>query len=274
MTLALGGGTRCRRAITLTLDRDELRLHLGQSLDLPGDLPAETVWQGGFLVVNKPSPLPVHKVGRFKEKNLLSLLQKEFPVFAKELRIVNRLDSETSGLVLVAKSAEMAGILGILFEQRKVIKEYEALVFGIPDPKKGSLTFPLGTDLKNWQHMRVHDPEGETARTDYEVLETSGKQSLVKIIPHTGRTHQIRAHFSIAGFPIVGDKIYIDPSIFERYVHHGWQEDMRQVIGADRLLLHATKLSFPHPESGIRVSFESPSGPEIRSGFTLTGSRL
>ncbi len=213
-----------------------------------------------FLIIDKPAPLPVHAVGRFKEKNLLSLLKKDLVEKADELRIVNRLDSETSGLLIVAKSKEIAGKLGTLFERRQVTKEYIAIVFGKPQPEKGTLSFKLGTDIRSIQHVRIQDPLGETAVTDYELLESFEEYSLLKVIPKTGRTHQIRAHLAFAGCPIVGDKIYIDPQIFDRYVHEGWQEEMRNVVKCERLLLHACALEFIHPETleGMKFRSEAP----------------
>jgi 23S rRNA pseudouridine1911/1915/1917 synthase len=214
-----------------------------------------------FLVVDKPAPLPVHPVGRFKEKNLLSLLTKDLGPGEEGLRIVNRLDSETSGLVLVARSSEVAGKLGILFQDRKVAKGYHAVVFGTPKVRAGTISIPLGTEVKNGHHVRVPDPDGETAETDYEVLSAPGEYALLKIMPRTGRTHQIRAHLAFLGHPIVGDKIYIDPGIFERYIREGWQEDMRPVVKAERLLLHASRLEFRHPVTGESVSFSSAIPP-------------
>jgi RluA family pseudouridine synthase len=214
-----------------------------------------------FLVVDKPAPLPVHPVGRFKEKNLLSLLIRDLRPGGEGLRIVNRLDSETSGIVLVAKSGQMAGKLGILFENRQVAKEYHAVVFGMPEAKEGTITASLGLNVESGHNIRSSDPEGETAQTDYHVLSTAGAYSLLKVMPHTGRTHQIRAHLSFLGHPIVGDKIYIDPKIFERYIHEGWQEDMRPVVKAQRLLLHASRLDFCHPVTGEPVKFNSEIPP-------------
>ena len=214
-----------------------------------------------FLVVDKPAPLPVHPVGRFKEKNLLSLLTKELCPKGEGLRIVNRLDSETSGIVLVAKSGPMAGQLGTLFENRQVAKEYHAVVFGTPQAQEGTISASLGLKVESGHNIRMQDPHGEKAQTDYQVLSSVGGYSLLKVMPRTGRTHQIRAHLSFLGHPIVGDKIYIDPRIFERYIHEGWLEEMRPIVKAGRLLLHASRLEFRHPVTGKLVRFTSEIPP-------------
>lgn len=210
-----------------------------------------------FLVVDKPAPLPVHPVGRFREKNLLSMLKKERAAIDNSLQIVNRLDSETSGLVLVSRSSEMAGRLGTLFEKRQVTKEYRAVVFGTPTKIRGTIEAPLGLRSGGVHNIRVPDVGGQSTRTDYEVISRNGSYSFLRIVPHTGRTHQIRAHLAFLGHPVVGDKIYIDPAVFERYIHEGWQEDMRPIVGAERLLLHACALEFTHPVSGAKLFFHS-----------------
>ena len=219
-----------------------------------------------FLTIEKPAPLPVHPVGRFKEKNLRSILEKDLKV--EGLRIVNRLDSETSGLVLVAKTSEAAGKLGILFENRQVKKEYRAIVFGVPENKKDTISTSLGVTSERKHNIRVPDADGQTAVTNYEVLEEHGAYSLLKIIPETGRTHQIRAHLSFLGHPVAGDKIYIDPAIFELYLHEGWLEDMRKTVKAERLLLHASMLEFRHPFTQAPMKLESAL-PERFRNFLL-----
>ncbi len=210
-----------------------------------------------FLIVEKPAPLPVHPVGRFTEKNLLSLLRKDRPAEAGGFRIVNRLDSETSGLVIVAKSSEMAGKLGVLFEKRQVKKEYLAVVLGVPKPQKGTISIKLGTVHRRSLHLRKPDPEGETAVTHYEVLKQGPEAALVQVKPETGRKHQIRAHFSFTGHPVLGDKIYIDERVFDQYIRHGWREGMRRVVKSERLLLHGSGLTFIHPVSGKEMVFVS-----------------
>lgn len=210
-----------------------------------------------FLVVDKPAPLPVHPVGRFTEKNLLSLLRKHRPAEAPGFRIVNRLDSETSGLVLVAKSSEMAGKLGLLFEKRLVKKEYLAVVSGHLERSKGRITIALGTVHRRSLHMRRRDPAGEKAVTVYEVEKKGPKTTLVRVMPETGRKHQIRAHFAFIGHPVLGDKIYIDPGIFERYMEGGWNDGMKRTVKSERLLLHGSRLEFRHPATGEPMVFTS-----------------
>ncbi|MBI4970994.1 MAG: RluA family pseudouridine synthase [Candidatus Omnitrophica bacterium] len=217
-----------------------------------------------LMVVEKPAPLPVHRVGRFLEKNLLSLLEKNLSRETGSLHIVNRLDSETSGLVLVAKTRQSAAHLKSQFQNRNVKKEYAAIVFGIPKSKRGRIALPLGADIQNTFHLTVPDPAGQSAETCYEMIEEREGYALLRVEPLTGRTHQIRAHLASIGHPIVGDKIYIDLSIYERYVQEGWREEMLEKMKLPRLALHATGLEFRHPLSEIKMMFQSELPPILK----------
>jgi RluA family pseudouridine synthase len=219
-----------------------------------------------FLVVDKPSPLPVHPVSRFAEMNLLTLVKNDFPN-VESLHVVNRLDSETSGLVLIAKSSDIAGRLGKEFELRRVEKEYEAIVFGNLKEKQGCLEMPLGWCEGERHRYRVPDLEGEAARTEYKVIEERGAYSYLEIKPLTGRTHQIRAHLSFIGHAIVGDKIYVKPEIFTQYVQEGWQQSMRDTLKLSRLALHAARLSIIHPVEKKRMFFKSEMPKELTDFF-------
>ena len=220
-----------------------------------------------LLAVDKPSPLPVHAVGSFQEKNLLSLLKKESAYQDLSLRIVNRLDSETSGVLLVAKTKESASYLARQFEKKTVSKEYLGIVFGIFEEKKGKIEFPLGLRVtEEGYHLRTVDSEGESAETHYEVISERDNYSWIRLTPLTGRTHQIRAHLSFSGHPIVGDKIYIDNDIYHQYVLGGWQDSMLEVVKLRRLALHALKLTVRHPQDGRERVFEAEI-PEIFRSF-------
>lgn len=239
----------------------------------------------GMLVLDKPAPLPVHPVGRFKERNLLSIVQKDLNL--EGLRIVNRLDSETSGLVLAAKTKEAAYGLASQFEARTVHKEYAGIAFGVFTEKReqpgqaanrgltglvrpsrsGRIDTPLGYKIENNYHLRIPDPEGEEAVTDYEVLEESGRFSLLRLIPRTGRMHQIRAHLAFSGHPLAGDKIYINLDIYDRYVQNGWDESMLDTVKMPRLALHASSLRVRHPGGGHWMEFHSPPPDEFSDFF-------
>jgi len=223
-----------------------------------------------FMAVEKPAPLPVHPGGRFLTKNLLSLLKKEREGY---LSIINRLDSETSGLVLVAKSSEAAGELGKIFEFRKVQKEYEAVLLGVPPEPTGVFEQALGFRQVERFRLRCYNPEGEQARTAYETLESYSANgqvyTRVRVRPETGRMHQIRAHFALAGCPIAGDKIYIDTAVYTRYIEEGWHTDMLLVTKAPRLLLHAAALSFTHPLTGASMELKS----EVPGEFMVSDKR-
>lgn len=212
-----------------------------------------------ILVVDKPAPLAVHPVGSYAEKNLHSLLKKDPRWADGKILFMHRLDAETSGVILIAKNHDASRFIGKEFLAGRVHKKYRALVFGAPAEKEGRIDTRLGYDESSgFQTIRVADESGEEASTLYRVLSSHGEYSWLELTPLTGRTHQLRAHLSILGHPIVGDKIYVDLNHFQKYVLHGMDEAMLKELKLRRLALHAEKLSFIHPDTRAEVSFEAP----------------
>lgn len=158
------------------------------------------------------------------------------PVF-----VVHRIDRETSGVVLFAKDAQAHRSLCRAFETRRVDKEYLAAVVGEPHPAAGVMDWAL----REFGSGRVApDPKGKACRTEYETVGRWGGGALLSVRPVTGRRHQIRAHLTAFGHPLLGDPLYGPPP--------------RPIGGAPRLLLHARKITFPHPDGGERTVSVEP----------------
>lgn len=221
-----------------------------------------------LLVLDKPAPLAVYAVGSYSELNLHTLAKKDPRWSDCSLRFVHRLDAETSGVIVAAKNERAARAIGIDFLHGRVQKTYRALVFGVPAESSGLIDLPLGNDSSSgFQTVRVVDHEkGQPSQTRYRVLSEhpapgsgrTGGYARLELQPLTGRTHQLRAHLSFIGHPIVGDKIYVDLKIFEQYVVNGLDETMLQRLKLPRLALHAHTIQFTHPATRQIVRFESP----------------
>ena len=236
--------------------------------DLYMDEKYEVVFEDSdLLIVVKGSPFPVHAVSRFQTRNLLSYLERDY---GQKMHLANRLDSETSGLLMVARNEEIAGKLGSALQDKKVRKEYQAIVIGVPSEKHGFIRTPIKGRRDLLCHIYEPHPEGKNAETEYEVLETRGKYSLLRLVAHTGKTHQLRVHLKSIGCPIAGDKMYIDLKIYDHYVHHGWQDWMAETVGLRRLALHACLLELTHPITKEKLSFNSQL-PESLTAFFAAG---
>jgi 23S rRNA pseudouridine1911/1915/1917 synthase len=172
-----------------------------------------------------------------------------------QVSIVNRLDRETSGLVLVARTSATARRFGVLMQQQRVKKEYLAIVWGWPDWECYFVNAPLDRQGKHqksviWLKQMIH-PSGAPAQTQFYVerrfvkrTQSGEKFSLVRAISRTGRTHQVRVHLSAIGHPIVGDKIYgPDERLYLRFIEAGWTPELEQRLLLPRHALHSAKLA-------------------------------
>lgn len=223
----------------------------------PENIELEILYEDeAIAVVNKPVGLVVHPGAGCREHTLVNALlnrYKNLPVGSDPLKpgIVHRLDKETSGCLVVAKTEEALKELQRQFKNREVEKIYLALVVGAP-PLEGRFDKPLGRHPKSRLKISSRTRKGKEALTTYRVLKRLEDLSLVEVRLHTGRTHQIRVHFSEAGFPIAGDPTY------------GRRSKLyREKFG--RVMLHAWKLRLQHPVNKEEVQFEAPLPEEMES---------
>lgn len=212
---------------------------------------------GDWIVVDKPAPLIVHPANRKPEPTLLGGVEQ---LLAFEVRngatpaIVNRLDRDTSGVVVVAKNAMAARKLGMAFQQREARKEYLAIVHGWPEADRWECSEPILRagevgDSRIWVRQIVH-PAGRECMTKFKLEKRFGRGgarfSLVRCLPETGRMHQIRVHLAHCGFPIVGDKLYRnDGSEYLEWVAEGWTTALEARLLLPRHALHACRLGLP-----------------------------
>jgi 23S rRNA pseudouridine1911/1915/1917 synthase len=211
-----------------------------------------------LLVVRKPAGVVVHPGAGVTRGTLAAALLAHCGSLSQvggvtRPGIVHRLDKGTSGLLVVAKSDHAHRSLSAQFKGRTVTKIYAALCLGAPRPGRGSITLPIGRDPRHRQKMTVVK-EGRAAQTDYEVTESFGGASALRLTLHTGRTHQIRVHLAALRCPLVGDSVYGASALAGRS-----PEPFRSLLSSfPRPALHAEVLGFTHPSSGERMRFEAP----------------
>ncbi|OZB14532.1 MAG: RNA pseudouridine synthase [Hyphomonas sp. 34-62-18] len=207
----------------------------------PAPAPVSYIYRDDHLIlIDKPSGLlSVPGRGEDKADCAIARVQAEFP----DALTVHRLDMATSGLLLMARSKDMQRALSGLFERGEVEKAYLADVWGTPAPASGEINFPLITDWPNRPLQKVDHEIGKPSRTQYETLSIQNRNARLKLTPLTGRSHQLRVHLAAIGHPILGDEFYAAGEA---------------LAARPRLALHATRLAFTHPSTGIRMEFEAP----------------
>jgi 23S rRNA pseudouridine1911/1915/1917 synthase len=223
------------------LEPEQLRLHIAYEDDQ-------------LLVVDKPAGVVVHPSAGHTSGTLVHGLLGHAVAGGGEAErpgIVHRLDRDTSGLLVVARSDEAHRRLQTLLRQRKLVREYLALVRGRPRSRRGRIEAPIGRDRRDPTRISLDTDTPRDAVTNFEVVETLRRHALLEVALETGRTHQIRVHLAAIDLPVSGDPVY------------GVGED----LGLERQFLHAARLAFPHPRTGELVECESPLPPDLQAAL-------
>ena len=210
------------------------------SYDPPAGDPVILFEDDRIIVVDKPSGLlsvPGKLEGR--EDCLMARLE----AFRPGALLVHRLDCDTSGVMVFALTKAAQGNLGQQFEKRQTKKGYVARLSGLLEPKEGTVDLPLCVDWPNRPRQHVNHEQGKPAQTDWRVIRHDGKTTRVRLMPLTGRSHQLRVHMLSLGHPILGDPIYAEGPARTDY---------------PRMMLHAESLRLRHPELGKTMTFSAP----------------
>jgi len=206
-----------------------------------------------LIVVDKGAGVVVHPARGHREDTLAQQLA---PLLAggepERAGIVHRLDRDTSGLLVVARSDEVHRLLQAALADRRIEREYLALVVGRPPARSGTIEAPIGRDPRVRTRMAVGGAKQRAARTHFTLERALASTSLLRLKLETGRTHQIRVHLQAIGHPVCGDPEYGTPG----------------TLGLQRQFLHAARLAFDHPFTGSRIDVVSPLPPDLRSALT------
>lgn len=214
-----------------------------------------------FIALTKPAGLVVHPGSGNRDLTLVNGLLYRYGDLQQigdvdRPGIVHRLDKDTSGVMVVARTAHAHANMVKQFKDRVVHKTYLALIHGIPNKKSGRIVAPIGRHPVNRQKMTVREHDGRYAVSNWKCIHLYKRHSLVEITIETGRTHQIRVHMADLGFPVAGDRVY------------GSHRDNRLF---PRQLLHSWKLSFHHPETGERITVEAEMPKDFQNILTDLG---
>ena len=219
------------------------------------------------IALNKPPGLAVQG-GSGTERHVDGMLDALRFGYEERPRLVHRLDKDTSGLLLIARTGQAARRLAESFRDRETEKLYWAVVVGVPPRPEGTIDLPLAKrpGARDRETMQVDHEEGQKALTDFQVLDRAGKRAaLLALWPRTGRTHQLRVHCAEIGCPILGDRKY------------GGEEALLSAIADSRRLhLHARRLTLPHPSGKGELRLQAEPPPHFRRtveafGFSTSG---
>jgi 23S rRNA pseudouridine1911/1915/1917 synthase len=229
------------------------------------DVPREfgILWQDDcVLAIDKPSGLPMHTTAKFWRNTLAAVLRERYP--DEPMQMAHRIDRETSGVLLIARTRAAASALTTAFARRRVEKTYLALVRGGP-PDEGVIDQPMKLLDTPSRIMMGPAADGLPAVTRFRVVRRFAEHALCEAYPETGRQHQIRVHFASVGHPLVGDKLYgAGEAAFMKACDEGMTPELLAAVGGlPRHALHAQRITFPHPRSGAAITVECPLAPDL-----------
>jgi 23S rRNA pseudouridine1911/1915/1917 synthase len=263
LAAAIGSRAQAQRRIdagAVSVDgepaRKNARLRGGEAIVVAGEITAAraagTAPEATFviayedadlLVVEKPAGVVVHPAGPHQAGTLSQALVRHGGAGGEAWRpgLVHRLDRDTSGLLVVAKSEEVHRRLKAALAAREIVREYLALVEGLPPARTGTIDAPLGRDRRSRTRMSIDTDKPRAARTHFILEEALAAAALLRVRLETGRTHQIRVHFQAIGHPVCGDREYGTPGLY----------------GLSRQFLHAARLELRQPFTGVPIALDS-----------------
>lgn len=236
---------------------------------IPEDIPLDIVYEDDYvLVVNKPAGLVVHPGHGNYTGTLVNALtwhfrdNPQYDVSDPRLGLVHRIDKDTSGLLVVAKTPDAKTHLGKQFFNKTTKREYVAVVWGLPSPENGTVVGNIGRNPKDRLQMTVlpdDDPTGKHAVTHYSTIKQLGHVAVVKCVLETGRTHQIRVHMKHIGHPLFNDARYGGDEILRGTRTASYRHFIANALATcPRQALHARTLGFVHPVTGEEMFFSAP----------------
>ncbi|WP_146403384.1 RluA family pseudouridine synthase [Planctomycetes bacterium CA13] len=287
--------TQAIQADGATLDgrtvRPSVKLKAGQKIrfrvpepvsdDTIGEnIPLDILYEDdGFVVVNKPPGMVVHPARGNWTGTLTSALAFRFQALSDvggptRPGIVHRLDRDTSGVIVVAKTNAVHMNLADQFANRTVEKEYFAIAAGKLDRDRDIIDAPIGRHPYQRDKMAIRENHttSKTASTFYEVISRHGRFTQVRVLPKTGRTHQIRVHLSHAGAPVLCDRLYAGHAEVTVAMLTGVRDETGKRVVLERQALHAKRLTLTHPQSGKSMTFEAPLPDDIRRVIEVLSS--
>jgi 23S rRNA pseudouridine1911/1915/1917 synthase len=258
------GEARAKRHVLAGGERVEVDEEDPAPVPVAPDAPFAVAWEDdALLVVDKPAGVVVHPARGHRTGTLAQALSRARPggadaagdEDAARAGIVHRLDRDTSGLLVVARTPAAHRALRAALAAREMRREYLALVEGRPPARTGTIDAPLGRDRRVRTRMSTDTDRPREARTHFAIERALPESTLLRVTLETGRTHQIRAHLRAIGHPVAGDPEYGTPGGF----------------GLSRQFLHAARLAFPHPVTGLLVDVTSPLPADLAEALERAG---